>query len=161
MRAILSVLPVALLAAANTPAMAQDAAPADEATDASDIAATLRDPQVQATATATAAILGEVLLDLPVGPLVQAMDEAVDRLAEETGTEAPARTEVAPDATLRDMLGPKGDKVATELATRVPQAMDAAADMAGAVEEMRPALEELGERMKRALPARLPVPRRD
>lgn len=164
MRAIRSIPlmfgPLAALGLAATPASAQESDEA-EVVVAEDLSETLRDPQVQATATATVAILGEVLLDMPVGPLVEAMDEAVDKLARETGTETPPRKDVDPDATLRDMLGPDGDRVSVELAERVPQAMDAAAGMTGAIEAALPKLKEAAERMKRSLPARLPVLSRD
>lgn len=152
------VIPCALALSAGallTPALAQDAA------DDAELADALRDPQTQATASATVAILGEVMLDLPVGPLVEAMDGAVDRVAEQAGTPAPPRPEIAPDASLRDMLGPQGDRLSVELAERVPQAMDAAAGVAGATERTAPVLQDLGERLKRALPVRLPFLRQD
>lgn len=165
MSAIRLAPPFVALALIGTPALAQDAAPTDDSATApvesSDVVSTLRDPQVQATATAAAAILGELLLDVPVGPLVAVMDDTVDRLADEAGTQPPARTEVAPDATLRDLVGPQGDRMATELATRVPQAMEAAAEVAVAVEKAKPALGKLAAKMKRALPANFPSFPRD
>lgn len=161
MRAIRFVLTMAALSIAATPAAAQEAADADaparQLPPAEEFAEQLRDPQLQATVTATVAILGEVMLDMPVGPLVQAMDHAVDRMAEETGTDAPERTDISPGATLRDMIGPGGDRMTTELAERVPQAMDAAAGMSGAVARIIPVLQDMAEKMKRALPARLPA----
>ena len=84
---------LAALGLAASPASAQES-DETETTAAEDLSETLRDPQVQATATATVAILGEVLLDMPVGPLVEAMDEAVDKIAREAGTEAPPRKDV-------------------------------------------------------------------
>ena len=88
-------------------------------------------------------------------------DVDVKWLADEAGTQAPARSEVAPDATLRDLVGPQGDRMATELATRVPQAMEAAAEVAVAVEKAKPALGKLAAKMKRALPANFPSFPRD
>lgn len=167
MRAIRLVLPLAALAAFSTPAQAQEAVDGDTlateapAPSAEEFAEKLRDPALQSAMSATIAILGEVMLDAPVGSLVQAMDGALDRVAEEAGTAAPKRSDIAPDATLRDMLGPDGDRLTTELAERVPQAMNAAAGMSGAIERMVPVLQDMAERMKRALPARLPTLRRD
>ncbi len=168
MRMIRTALTLAACALSTTPVIAQDADADSEAQTAGEFADALRDPQTQATVTAAVAILGEVMLDLPIGPLVSAMDEAVDRAAEQAGTSAPPRPELAPDASLRDMLGPQGDRLTVELAQRVPQAMDAAAGMAGAARQAVPVLQDLAERLKRALPAGLPVmrlplplPRRD
>jgi hypothetical protein len=153
--------PLATLAFAASPVSAQSATGSASEASAHELSDTLRDPQVKATVAATVAILGEVMLDLPVGPLVEAMDEAVARVAEETGTAVPADRAVDPDATLRDVLGPDGDRLTTRLAERVPQAMDTAAGLSEAAEAMVPRLRDAAERLKRTLPARMPVLSRD
>lgn len=158
--------PLAALSLTVTPAAAQAASENDKAAtreaDAADgIAETLRNPQIQATAAATVAILGEVMLDMPIGPLVQALDEVIDRAAANTGTQAPERSDIASDATVRDLAGPAGDRLAVELAERVPQAMDAAAGMSSAAQRMVPVLQEAAGRIRRSLPTRLPTLQRD
>ena len=53
---------------------------------------------------------------------------------------------------LRDLAGPKADRLPGEIGHRVPQAMGAVAGMAGAVEDMLPDLNAAVERLRDALP---------
>ena len=63
-----------------------------------------------------------------------------------------AAADLPPDARVRDLAGPTADKLPGAIGKRVPQAMGAAAGMAGAVQEMIPELHALAERMRGALP---------
>ncbi|WP_374408754.1 hypothetical protein [Pelagerythrobacter sp.] len=97
----------------------------------------LADPAAQEQMAATIAVLGEVLLDLPLAPFVAP-------LAEATGA---APGSVDPDLTLRSMNPQAGD-IPAEAARELPRAMGAMAAMAGSIEAMRPALGEMAERLR-------------
>jgi hypothetical protein len=56
------------------------------------------------------------------------------------------------DARLRDLAGPEADRLPGEIGHRVPQAMGAAAGMAGAVEDMLPEINATVDRLRNALP---------
>lgn len=137
-------LAAALLAAtASLPALAQDADDAvAENSGIAEAAALMDDPEMQEQASLMAAALVGMLLEMPVGQLAGAMGE-VD------GVEAPA---IDPDATVRDLMGEGANGAPERVAERLPQMMEAMAGMAGAFEEMLPALRELAERLPRQLP---------
>lgn len=97
----------------------------------------LSDPATQEQLAETVATLSEVLLDLPLAPMMEAVAEA-------TG-EDPER--VDPDATLRSMA-PEAERVPDEIADRLPQMMGMMAGMAKGMEAMLPALRQMAERME-------------
>ena len=133
----------ALLVAAPLPAMAQDEAP-----DTSALAERLTDPATQEQAAALTGVLMRALMEMPVGPLVEAMDG----VAAEMDMPAPPPSNIAPDARLRDVVGPQGDAAAMQLARRMPEMMETMAGMAGALEGMMPRLREMAQRLPRRLP---------
>jgi hypothetical protein len=96
----------------------------------------LSDPATQEHLASTIAVLGEVLLDLPLAPILEPMAE----IAGDPGS-------VDPDLTLRKMNPEAGD-VAARAASRLPQAMDAMAAMAGSIEAMAPALDIMADRLR-------------
>ncbi|MBW8752776.1 MAG: hypothetical protein JF595_01280 [Sphingomonadales bacterium] len=123
------------------PAAARDQAPGD-------VAKRLADPGTQAAVTVALTALSQALLDVRIEPLRRAMAAAGDI----TGAGEGAAADLPPDARLRDLAGPGADKLPGEIGRRVPQAMGAAAGMAGAVQDMIPELKAMAERMKAALP---------
>lgn len=97
----------------------------------------LTDPAMQQELATTIAVLGEVLLDLPLAPFVEPMAEIAGR---DPGS-------IDPDLTLRKMNPGAGD-VAARAARELPRAMDTMAAMAGSIEAMRPALDAMAERLR-------------
>lgn len=117
-------------------------APADGAVHAGEppLSQQLRDPAMQESLAATVAVLGEVLLDLPLAPIVEPMAEAAGR--------DPAS--VDPDLTLRKMR-PDAGEIPARAAQELPRALDRAAAMAGTVETVRPILADMAGRLMEAL----------
>lgn len=103
----------------------------------------LGDAGVQASVAAMVAALGDALLDLRVGPMLQAAEGL-------RGNQHPAP--VAPDTRLRDLAGADADAMPAELARQVPAVMQGMSGMAGAMEAMLPELEAMARRMESALP---------
>jgi hypothetical protein len=100
----------------------------------------LSDPAMQDRLASTVAVLGEVLLDMPLAPLVEPMARATGR---QPGS-------VDPDLTLRKM-SPRAGDVSARVAQDLPRAMDAMGAMAGSIEAMRPALQGMADRMRAAM----------
>ncbi len=97
----------------------------------------LADPVVQNELASTVAVLGEILLDMPLAPIVEPMAEIAGR---NPGS-------VDPDLTLRKMR-PETSDVPARVARDLPRAMGAMASMADSLEAMRPALREMAERLE-------------
>ena len=150
----LTVLAVTTVAA-PLPLLAQDAkaplALEDAGTQFSDMAEKMKDPERQRQMALMLRTMSEVLLDLPLAPLMEAMGEAG---AGVTGEEAP---QVDKDATLRS-LAPGSARVPEEIEKNLPRALDAMGSMAEAFETMMPALKAMGrqmaEQMEEAAPDR-------
>ena len=139
-------IPRALFAAAMPlPAFAQDAellAPEEaEATSLEQMSDKLSDPARQQELAMMARAMGEVLLDLPLAPLTEA-------LAEIAGEEAPAMDQ---GTTLR-ALAPEASRVPEEIERNLPRAMQAMSALAGAMEAMAPELRAMARRFEEALP---------
>ncbi len=107
-----------------------------------DIAKRLSDPRTQIGATVAMTAFVETLLNMNVEPMRRALDA--------TGSDAAA--DLPPDARLRDVLGPRADRLPGEIGRRVPETMGAAAGMARAFEDMLPEFKATYRRMKSALP---------
>lgn len=132
-----------LAVAAPLPALAQDAqeSPLAAAVEAMD------DPAMQEQVGLMAAMLVGAMMEMEVGPLMQAA-------AEMSGEEA---SPVDRRARVRDLLGPDlAADAPARVAERVPQMMGAMATMAGAFERMLPELRSMAERLPADLPRRLP-----
>lgn len=97
----------------------------------------LADPVVQNELASTVAVLGEILLDMPLAPIVEPMAEITGR---DPGS-------VDHDLTLRKMR-PEASDVPARVARDLPRAMGAMASMADSLEAMRPALREMAERLE-------------
>ena len=109
------------------------------------MARTVGDPARQQAMARALGAMAEVLLDLPLAPIVGPLAEAAG--------EDPRR--VDPDATLRKM-SPAAGEVPRQIERQLPRAMGAAAGMSGAFAGLIPQLRETAERMREALPAELP-----
>lgn len=96
----------------------------------------LADPAAQDELASTVAVLGEILLDLPLAPIVGPLTG----MAGEPGS-------VDPDLTLRKMRPEAGEGPA-RVAHDLPRMMDAMASMAGSLEALRPALRDMAERLE-------------
>ena len=112
--------------------------------DAPRLAERLEDPLVQDTVASSIAIMGRVLMDLNVAPMMRAMAQARG--------DNPAY--VDPDTTVGDIAGPDARYAPEEMAQRVPEVMGSMAGMAAGLEEMVPALRYMAEQVRRSLPAR-------
>ena len=122
------------------PAMAQDLPP-DEGEAMGDMQTVLTDPAKQAQMAATLRVLGEVLLDLPLAPLADAV---------ETITGEPM-TDITPDTTLRS-IAPETSRLPEQLEEAAPRAMEAMGGMARALQTMAPALRDMARRLEGIAP---------
>ena len=138
MRRLILALPLLALAA---PAMAQG----DAEVGLDHMARTMGDPARQQAMARALGAMAEVLLDMPLAPIIGPLAEAAG--------EDPRR--VDPDATLRKM-SPAAGEVPRQIERQLPRAMGAMAGMSGALATMLPQLREAAERMRDALPAELP-----
>ena len=141
MRRLILSLPLLALAA---PAMAQNTGTNTEA-DLDRMARAMGDPARQQAMAGALGAMAEVLLDIPLAPIIGPLAEAAG--------EDPRR--VDPDATLRKM-SPAAGEVPRQIERQLPRAMGAMAGMSGALAGMLPQLREAAERMRDALPAELP-----
>ena len=142
-RALLAAASLAAIAA-PMPVFAQDTEAAlqvEESVELADLTDKLSDPERQREVALMARAISEVLLDLPVAPLMEAMGQIA-------GEEAPM---VGPGTTLRS-LAPQAGRVPEEIERNLPRAMDAVSAMAGAAEIMLPQLRELAERLEETIP---------
>lgn len=129
-----------LLLALAVPAAAQDS---DD--ELAQVERTLGDPARQDAAARAVGTVAEVLLDIPLAPIIGPIAEAAG--------EDPRR--VDPDATLRKM-SPRAGDLPRQIERELPRAMGAMAGMSGAFADLLPQLREAAERLRQALPAALP-----
>ncbi|MEM7666041.1 MAG: hypothetical protein AAF250_09320 [Pseudomonadota bacterium] len=121
-------------------AIAQDASAEAPEEALSELSDTLADPQFQDQASAIAQVFVGAMLDLPVGPLAEAMGKA-------TGGEGP---KIDPDARVRD-LAPEAEELPDQISDKLPMAMSALSAMAEGMQDMLPALRDMADRMTRAM----------
>lgn len=129
-----------ILAAAMLP-LAAPAMAQDTEADLDHMAQTLGDPARQEALARAMGAMAEVLLDLPLAPIIGPLAEAAG--------EDPR--DIDPDATLRKM-SPSAGEVPRQIERQLPRAMGAMAGMSGAFAGMIPQLREAAERMRDALP---------
>ena len=134
--------------AAPAPLLAQDEAEVDAPlaleqpdSDFSDMAERMQDPEKQREMALMLRTMSEVLLDLPLAPLMNSMSEIA-------GEDAP---KVDPDATLRS-VAPEAGRVPEEIEKNLPRALDAMGSMAEAFETMLPELQDMAARLKDTVP---------
>ncbi|HEU4820025.1 MAG TPA: hypothetical protein VFS87_02565 [Qipengyuania sp.] len=133
-----------ILAAVLLP-LAAPAAAQDVEGDLDTMARTMGDPARQEALARAMGAMAEVLLDLPLAPILGPLAEAAG--------EDPRS--VDPDTTLRS-VSPGASEVPREIERQLPRAMGAMAGMSGALAGTIPALREAVERMREALPYDLP-----
>ena len=102
-------LPAAALGLAFLPAQASAQEDEIEA-----VAETLGDPDVQQAVAGTLAVITEILMEMPVGPMLEAAAEA-------TGKDA---KDIDPDTRLRDIAGDRGARVSEDVERLTPRAME-------------------------------------
>lgn len=138
------ILPAAALAALSTPAVAQERdVQAVDAAPLVDMAQQMRDPERQREIALMVQTMTEVLLDMPIAPLAKAAADMAGEQAEE----------IDPNTTLRQMA-PGAGELSKQVGKNLPRAMDAMSAMAEGFAAMTPALREMAEQMKDALPER-------
>lgn len=134
-----------LILAAGLAACAVPAAAAEPEGDLDQMAQVLGDPARQEALAQALGTMAEVILDLPLAPIIGPLAEAAG--------EDPR--DIDPDATLRK-VSPGASEVPRQIERQLPRAMGAMAGMSGAFAMMLPQLREAAERMREALPAELP-----
>ncbi|MEM8725677.1 MAG: hypothetical protein AAGE86_09170 [Pseudomonadota bacterium] len=140
MRALPIAAATLLVFALPSAAFAQETATEAPDTTLAEMSEKLADPEFQDQAATIAQVLVGTLLNLEVGPLAEAVNEA-------TGGEGPA---IDPDARVRD-LAPGADELPGEVADRLPEAMNAMSGMAEGMQNMLPALRDMAERMRASM----------
>lgn len=108
------------------------------------LAEKLDDPLIQDTVASSIAIMGRVLMDLNVAPMMRAMAQA----------RGDNPVYVDPDTTVGDIAGPDARYAPEEMAQRVPEVMGSMAGMAEGMEAMVPALRDMAEQVRRSIPTR-------
>lgn len=135
-----TVLPLLCLA---VPAFAQETgqAPAAETEALDRMAQSLSDPARQAQLAATLAAVTEIVLDIPLAPLVGPLAEAA---GEPVGS-------IDPDLTLRRMA-PRSENLSRDIQDNLPRAMDRMAGLSGSLAALVPALRDMADQLEIALP---------
>lgn len=131
-----------LVFAVPSAATAQDASTHD-AQALTELSEKLADPAFQEQSAIMGEALMQVLLDLPVGPMAEALNKATDG-------RSPA---IDPDATVRD-LAPKAEQLPGEVGENLPVAMTALSGMTEGMAAMLPALRNMAQRMKATMDSR-------
>jgi hypothetical protein len=103
---------------------------------------TLQDPEFQEQAAQMTSMMMRALLDIPVGPMADAMNRA---------TGGKMKQPADPTATLREMA-PKADMIPDQVEDKMPMMLQAMGGMAEGMQAMMPAMREMAERMKTAFP---------
>lgn len=128
------------MAFAPLPALAQDASQDEQPKPAlSELTNKMSDPAEQAKMAAMVGAMGEVLMELPVGPLL-------DAVAKMPGANVP---NVDPDSTVRDLAGPDADRIPDQISEKIPMMMGVMSGLMQSLEAMRPALKEMAEQMEK------------
>lgn len=126
-----------------------DAAAPDSETPLESLSQRLSDPRTQSEMAATVAVLSEILLDMPLAPLIEPLAKATADAAD-----VPRRP-VDPDLTLRRM-SPRAGDVTARVARELPRAMDRMADASDGIAALLPVLRDavrtLEDRVESALP---------
>lgn len=125
---------------APLPALAHEDTP--QRSRAGELAEKLNDPLTQYAVAGMVSAMSKALLDMPVEPLVKAMEQASGR-----------RVGNLPDqATMGDLAGADRARVRDEIVTQVPRAMAAMGALAGAAEAMTPQIEDMARRVRESTP---------
>jgi hypothetical protein len=129
-------------ALAPLPALAREHDRPEDSADA--VADKLRDPGSQIAVAAMLSSMSQALLDMRIGPFVEAMDKA--------GVGGEDMRDLPPDARLGDVAGRRTREMPGKIAREAPRMMGSAAGMADALKDMMPQLREMGRKMKQSIP---------
>jgi len=129
-----------LVFAAPSAALAQDAPNGEEFAEMSQKQA---DPEFQEQAAMMGQVLVQTLLELPIGPMAEAMNRATDGKG----------PDIDPDAKVKD-IAPNADELPAQVADKLPMAMNAMSGMSEGMQAMLPALRDMAERMRGAMEKR-------
>lgn len=144
MRKVLITAVSAAALAAPLPALAEEVPkPAEEESRTAQMAKNFADPERQRDMALMMRAMAEVMLDMPVAPMVEAMENA-------TGEAGP---KVAPNATLRSMSPDVASKMPELIEKGVPAAMSAMGAAADGAAKMTPAMREMAAKMAPVLEA--------
>jgi len=88
-------------------------------------------------------VLVQTLLELPIGPMAEAMNRATDGKG----------PDIDPDAKVKD-IAPNADELPAQVADKLPMAMNAMSGMSEGMQAMLPALRDMAERMRGAMEKR-------
>lgn len=136
MRALPAVAAAAFALAMPSLAHAEEPPTAAPEAKLAELSDKLADPNIQAHAAEMVRVLMGHMLEIEIGPLVDAMNRATDG----RGPDIPS------DARLRD-LAPEAEDMPEEFAERLPEAMNSMSAMAEGMGQMIPALAEMAERL--------------
>lgn len=137
----LATLPLAAMLA-PTAAMARDGGTAPGK--AAEIAERLNDPLTQYVVAGMISAASKALLDIPVAPVIDAVEQASGRRV----------GNVPRDARLGDLAGADEERLRERIVSDVPRAMAAMGALASAAGEMAPALERAARSVRESLPQR-------
>jgi hypothetical protein len=118
-------------------ASAQDAVDAPNTQPLTELSEKLADPAFQGQAAIMGEVLVQMMLELPVGPMADAMSKATDGRS----------PTIDPDAKLRD-VAPDAERLQGQVADKLPLAMEKMSSMASGMEAMLPALMTMADRMR-------------
>lgn len=128
----------ALLAPAPVLARDESSAPGK----AAEIAERLNDPLTQYVVAGMISAASKALLDIPVAPVVEAVEQASGRRV----------GHLPRDARLGDLAGADRERLRERIVSDVPRAMTAMGALASAAGEMAPALERAARSVRESLP---------
>ena len=126
-----AILAAVAVIALPTPALAQDG----PAAQTRHVARELHNPARQAQAQATTEAVAGAVLETPVAPLLRATRELQGQNPDD----------IDPNLRLGDLLPPQAANAPHEFARRLPQAMNAMADMSAAISDLTVRLAALGD----------------
>lgn len=129
------------LAALAIPASAAEPTP-EVGAELDRMARTMGDPARQEAMARVMGTMAEVILDLPLAPILGPLAEAAG--------EDPRS--VDPDTTLRK-VSPRAGDVPRQIEQQLPRAMGTIAGMSGAFADLIPQLREVAERVREAIPS--------
>lgn len=109
----------------------------------------LSDPRTQGEIAATVSVLSEIMLDLPLAPLIEPLANATA-----DATDLPRRR-IDPGLTLRRM-SPRAGEVTARVARELPGAMDRMADAGDGIAALIPVLRNAARRIEGRIEGALP-----
>jgi hypothetical protein len=140
---LLAAIPLAALLAPATAMARDEAALADApAGKAAEIAQRLNDPLTQYVVAGMVTAASKALLEMPVAPVVDAVEQASGR----------RMGNLPRDARLADLAGVDQDRLRERIVADVPRAMAAMGALASAVGRMSPELERMARTLRQSVP---------